>query len=87
MEEPNVKFDPTVNLGHIISAIVMIISMIATYFALKSDIRDHESRLTVVEEAYKSQHITNNSTRDALNKIETGVAVIRDRMERVPAKP
>lgn len=87
LEEPRVKFDATVNLGQVITAISMIFSVVAAYFVLKSDIRDHEGRIVRVENTIEQQQVTNKTTNDSLNKIEVGVAVIRDRLERNGVKP
>lgn len=81
-KDSSVKFDSTINLGHIITGGTTIFAIIAGYFVLKSDIRDHESRLSRAEQYITQQGITNQNTNVSLNEIKTGVAVIRDRLER-----
>lgn len=82
MKESPVKFDSTINLGHIITGATTLFTIIAAYFILKGDIRDHESRIVRAEQYINQQATVNQNTTMSLNEIKTGVAVIRDRLER-----
>lgn len=82
-----VKFDNTVNLGQILTALSMIASLVAAYFLIKSDIRNHEDRIVRVEQSINVQNHINVETTKSLGEIKTGVAVIQDRMERTTVQP
>lgn len=82
MSEHPVKFDNTVNLGQILTALSMMLSLVAAYFLIKSDIRNHEDRIVRVEQSVNSQNEINVETTKSLGEIKTGVAVIQDRLER-----
>lgn len=82
MSENPVKFDNTVNLGQIITAVSMVLSLVAAYFLIKSDIRNHEDRIVRVEQSVGEQNRINVETSNRLGEIKTGVAVIQDRLER-----
>jgi hypothetical protein len=82
MSENPVRFDNTVNLGQILTALSMIASLVAAYFLIKSDIRNHEDRIVRVEQSVNSQNQINVETTKSLGEIKTGVAVIQDRLER-----
>lgn len=87
MSEDNpVRFDNTVNLGQILTALSMVLSFVAAYFLIKSDIRNHEDRIVRVELFANEQNKINVETTKGLGEIKTGVAVIQDRLER-QAKP
>lgn len=82
MSDNPVRFDNTVNLGQILTALSMIASLVAAYFLIKSDIRNHEDRIVRVEQSVNSQNQINVETTKSLGEIKTGVAVIQDRLER-----
>lgn len=46
---PIPKFDPTINLGHVLSIVSFIIAAIAAYHAMKADIEKLELRMVTVE--------------------------------------
>lgn len=81
-EVPKVRFDSTINLGQVITAISMVLSVIAAYYALKSDIQDHETRITRTEKDLARQFDALDKTVDSLSSIKQDIAVIRDRFER-----
>ena len=82
MSENPVRFDNTVNLGQVLTALSMIASLVAAYFLIKSDIRNHEDRIVRVEQSVNAQNQINVETTKSLGEIKTGVAVIQDRLER-----
>ena len=48
-EIPRPKFDPTVNLGHVLSILSFVGMAVAAYYAMKSDIQAVELRMVAVE--------------------------------------
>ena len=82
MSDNPLRFDNTVNLGQIITALSMVLSLVAAYFLIKSDIRNHEDRIVRVEQSVSEQNKINVETTKGLGEIKTGVAVIQDRLER-----
>lgn len=82
MSDNPIKFDNTVNLGQVLTALSMIASLVAAYFLIKSDIRNHEDRIVRVERSVSQQDALNVETTKSLGEIKTGVAVIQDRLER-----
>jgi hypothetical protein len=82
MSENPIRFDNTVNLGQVLTALSMIASLVAAYFLIKSDIRNHEDRIVRVEQFVTGQNAANVENSKSLADIKTGVAVIQDRLER-----
>jgi hypothetical protein len=46
---PRPRFDPTVNLGHVLSILSFVGMAVAAYYAMKGDIDKLESRMVTVE--------------------------------------
>lgn len=80
------RFDLSVNLGQVLTATAMILSVVAAYFAIRSDIRDHEGRIARVEQSVINQDVLNQKAGDSLGSIKTDIAVIRDRLERASSE-
>ena len=76
------KFDATISLGHILTAVSMIFTVVAAYFVLDSRVKLQEDRIIRVEQDLNAQKVLNVKTTDVLSEIKTGVAVIQDRLER-----
>lgn len=58
---PRPKFDPTVNLGHVLSILSFIGMAVAAYYAMKSDIQSVELRMVTVEKT--TSDLANSMTR------------------------
>lgn len=58
---PRPKFDPTVNLGHVLSILSFIGMAVAAYYAMKSDIQAVELRMVTVEKT--TSELANSMTR------------------------
>lgn len=85
-----VRFDPTINLGHIITFIGFILSLVVTWSTL-------DKRVVVLEESRKAQELRDSSQdqrsvdqmatiRESLTEIKQNVIALRDRQDR-QAKP
>lgn len=79
---PEIKFDGTVNLGHILTIGTLVSMMAVAYATYKVSMNDHDSRLTFLENQMKSQDAYNVSTSSTLYSIKQDVAIIKDRLEK-----
>jgi hypothetical protein len=81
-----VRFDPTINLGHIITFIGFILSLVVTWSTL-------DKRVVVLEESRKAQELRDSSQdqrnsdqmgaiRESLVEIKQNVIALRDRQDR-----
>ena len=74
-----VKFDPTVNLGHILTAAAMILSVFIAYTQIQVTLRDHETRITAVERNVDRQITVNQSILATLGTIREDIATLKER--------
>lgn len=85
-----VRFDPTINLGHIITFVGFILSLVVTWSTL-------DKRVVVLEESRKAQELRDSgqdqrandhlgAIKETLTEIKQNVLALRDRQDR-QAKP
>jgi hypothetical protein len=90
-QRQGVRFDPTINLGHIITFIGFILSLVVTWSTL-------DKRVVVLEESRKAQELRDSSQdqrsvdqmatiRESLTEIKQNVIALRDRQDRQDRKP
>lgn len=81
-----VRFDPTINLGHIITFIGFILSLVVTWSTL-------DKRVVVLEESRKAQELRDTgqdqrntdqmaAIKESLTEIKQAVIGLRDRQDR-----
>ena len=86
-----VRFDPTINLGHIITFVGFILSLVFTWSTL-------DKRVVVLEESRKAQELRDtgqdqrnrdqmDAIRESLAEIKQNVIALRDRQDRERGKP
>jgi len=86
-----VRFDPTINLGHIITFVGFILSLVFTWSTL-------DKRVVVLEESRKAQELRDTgqdqrnsdqmgAIRESLAEIKQNVIALRDRHDRDRSKP
>ena len=86
-----VRFDPTINLGHIITFVGFILSLAVTWSTL-------DKRVVVLEESRKAQELRDTgqdqrnsdqmgAIRESLTEIKQNVIALRDRQDRERGKP
>lgn len=86
-----VRFDPTINLGHIITFVGFILSLVVTWSTL-------DTRVVVLEESRKAQELRDTgqdqrnsdqmgAIRESLTEIKQNVIALRDRQDRDRSKP
>ncbi len=86
-----IRFDKTINLGHIITFVGFILSLVATWSTL-------DKRVVVLEESRKAQELRDSgqdqrnsdqmgAIRESLVEIKQNVIALRDRQDRERGKP
>ena len=86
MTDPKWKFDPTINLGHVLTFVGFLITGFIGWTTL-------DKRVVALEEAQKTQHqidraqdqILNQQMqhiRETLNELRAGVQRVNDRLDR-----
>jgi hypothetical protein len=85
VSDRRVKFDGTINLGHVLTVITLLGGGAAIYTTINSAITQHEFRLDALERADAVRIETSRRIIDRLNDIATDLATIKGRLD--PAKP
>ena len=86
MSLPKVRFDGTINWGHIATMIVFMASTVAAYSAVTRAIDNHENRILTIEEGrrdaprFREMLITGQARLDALEKMQATTAQINQRV-------
>jgi len=80
------KFDWTVNLGHLLILLGLVISGVSVYTATMVRMSTYEHRSSVVEQAQRHQENQSNSILNHLYTLQRDVAVMKDRMDRATTK-
>lgn len=82
-QERNVlKFDWTMNLGHLMMILTMVLAAVAAYATARVTLSEHEARISALEIGISSVRTTSSDLTATLYTIRQDVAVIRDRMDR-----
>ncbi len=79
--EPQMRFDFTISIGHIIIALSAVVSAVAAYYAITSQIAIQQERISVSEATNTAQNTKIDTMVDALNSIRTDIAIIRYRVD------
>ena len=86
MTDPKWKFDPTINLGHVLTFVGFLITGFIGWTSL-------DKRVVALEEAQKTQHQIDRAQdqllnqqmqhiRETLNELRAGVQRVNDRLDR-----
>lgn len=81
-----VRFDASVNLGHILIMVGIALSGAASYAAARVTINEHAMRIASTEAQQKAQWSQLESVRNSIWAIQADVAVIKDRISRTEKK-
>lgn len=81
-KEGSLHFDRTVSLGHVLTIVALMSSLVGAYVAYKVTISNHEDRISRLETLMLQQLNTNQDQVNSLWSIKQDVAVIKDRIER-----
>lgn len=81
--ENRIKFDPTINLGHVLTAITLISGIVVSYMVL-------DKRVTVLEEGRVSQRerdaVQDAVSRDKFQEVKDALLDLRRSVEKVSDK-
>ena len=81
MDEQGVRLDLSINLGQILTAVAMLISVVSAYWALSTQIALNEARVANNEMAITNQQHSLSEAIKVLGDIKTDIAVIRYRFD------
>lgn len=94
---PTPRFDPTINLGHVLTACAFLASAGGAYFALKSDISTMAYRVTTIEvaaartseaiERLTAVIVTAARQEERVTYIERRIDASERRLERLERRP
>jgi hypothetical protein len=76
-----VKFDATINLGHILTTLILISTGFTVYTSIVSQINVHEVRLSTLERTLEQQAATNKEIALSLSQINQNIATITARQQ------
>lgn len=85
-KKPGIQFDPTINLGHILTFVGFLVAIFTAWTTL-------DKRVVALEEAQKTQHQIDRAQdqalnqqmqyiRDTLNELRAGIQRVDDRLNR-----
>lgn len=74
-----INYDPTVNLGHLVSLLGFAMLGVGAYYDLKSDVRN---AVTVSDQRWQQQKIVDAAQDQRLNDIKTTVQSSTDEIKR-----
>ena len=85
--KPGIRFDPTINLGHVLTFLGFLIAIFAAWVNL-------DKRVVILEENKRTQHQIDKAQdallqqnliqiRETLNDMRTGINRLNDRIDRV----
>ena len=87
VEEPRkrgITFNLSINLGHLLTIGTLLITMGAAYSTYAVTVHSHDMRLRFLEAQVQSLVHVNNELTANMYTLRQDVAVIRDRVERMP---
>lgn len=76
---PRLRYDSTINLGHILTMITVFATVALAYTAYRVEVTEIGTRVTILESLAKTQE----ATTIAVHAIRSDIAIMRDRLERV----
>lgn len=82
MEQKRINFDPTINLGHIISLVVFVSAGFSAYWSVSNRVSLLEERAVQIEAKFREN---NSSVKESLKEIKEDVKDMRQAVENVSA--
>lgn len=73
------KFDPTINLGHVMQLAVIIGSIVWAYFGIVRDVDRHETRILAIEKQTEGSALFQKQVLDTLTNIREDIATLKER--------
>ena len=74
-----VKFDPTINLGHVLQVVAITGGLFIAYMNIIRAVDDHEIRLKAVEKQAEGTTVFQNQVLETLTKIREDIATLKER--------
>lgn len=74
---PQVKFDPTINLGHILTAGTFLVAVFAAYTSLRETDVEHQTRIEAIEKGDDRDLILQRQILDSLTTIREDIAGLK----------
>jgi hypothetical protein len=81
-KENGVHFDRTINLGHIMTILTLMVGMAGAYTTYKVSMTEHETRINRLEEITKSQISVGADITSNIYAMKQDLAIIKFRIER-----
>ncbi len=81
-----VKFDPTINLGHVLQVVAVVGGLLLAYVNIVRAVDDHEGRLKTVEKQIDGSDLFQRQVLDTLTTIREDIATLKER-SRGPGDP
>ena len=82
VQESRMKFDWTVNFGHLLIMGGLIASGVSIYITIAVKMSNYDLRMTSVEKSMMSNDTQNAQIIQQLSTLQRDVAVVKDRLER-----
>lgn len=86
LETPRMQVENKISLGNVLTILVLVGGLFASYYTMQGRIGEHEIRIKALEEALRTQNGQIALINDNINSMKQDLAIIRDRMERVRDK-
>jgi hypothetical protein len=81
---PRMKFDPTINLGHIFTIIALVGSVLLAYTNIVRAIDNHEVRIGTIEARQGRDAVVQERILDTLTTIREDIATLKAQGHRTP---
>jgi len=85
-KKSGMHFEKTINLGHVFTIITLLGMGATAYTTYRVTVVEHDTRLSTLEKNFLLQMSRNNDITVTIYKMQSDIAVIRDRIERTPPK-
>lgn len=74
-----VRFDPTINLGHVLQVVAVVGGLLLAYVNIVRAVDDHEGRLKAVEKQIDGSDLFQRQLLDTLTTIREDIATLKER--------
>ena len=76
---PRMRFDPTINLGHIFTILALVGSVFVAYMNIVRTVDEHELRLSTVEKQVDTTEAFQRQLLTTLSQIREDIATLKER--------
>ena len=82
-EKQGIKFDLSLNLGHLLMISGMAGTMISMWVSFNNQVTAQELRINTMEKLLIEQHVVNKSMLEILTEMRIKTAITRDHVDRL----